>query len=253
MKLPVMADRSASAETLWRRYVDIAFDHAQALGEEADVAGGRAVVRPAPTPDRPTIVWAELDDASAAHATDFLTHTAIGGTIVSAGGRPIDGIARAAGWYANARQLVRLTNAQNLNLIPTTDVILPARAAFAAVTSWCEARSAESFLLHLDDPHYEAFVLLRNGVPLAIAGLQSRGQVGLICDAFVEPDERRRGLGRRLLHRLIELAARAQLPDVFATHGRDDSVAAAWLADAGFHAVRSYTAYTANVAGVEVD
>ncbi|MGC4033346.1 MAG: GNAT family N-acetyltransferase [Tepidisphaeraceae bacterium] len=245
MKLPVMAGRIASPETLWRRYVDVAFDHALALGEATDVAGGRAVVRHAALDSKPELVWAELDATGRADMADFVTRIAVSGSVISTGGHASDGVLRAAGWHSIAGQLVRLTNARPATDKASAGVILPARAAMAAVTRWCEARTDLDLLSHLDDPHYDAFVLLRDGMPLAVAGMQSRGQVGLVCDAFVEPAECRSGLGVAVLNRLVDLAARSQLLDVFATSTNENTAAEAWLNHAGFVPVMPFITYTA--------
>lgn len=132
----------------------------------------------------------------------------------------------ARGYRAWTLRLMRLERAEALpNNLPSEDVaVLPARAAYPAARrlaaeSAAEAgvpQLAEAFEAHLDDSHYDVLLALDTVSRHAIgrAGLLTVGDVGLITQTFVSAAERRRGVARLLLTRLLELASRAGLRHV---------------------------------------
>ena len=67
----------------------------------------------------------------------------------------------------------------------------------------------DAAMLHLDDPHVDAWLALRAGRPVAAVSLLNDGDVGCVRDLYVTPAARGRGIGRLLLDRALESAARS--------------------------------------------
>lgn len=123
--------------------------------------------------------------------------------------------------------------------------ILPARAMRRAYTAVVAARSnaidphvADALtalqLQRLDDAAYDAFIAFLDDLPAGIASLLQVGQIGRICDVFVLPSVRRRGVARLLVRHALLAARRWALHPVCASVRADDAPARALLEQAGF-------------------
>jgi GNAT superfamily N-acetyltransferase len=77
-------------------------------------------------------------------------------------------------------------------------------------------QQTEAMLLHLDDPHYELLLAAESGEPVGMVAVFAAGDIGRIESLFVRHSHRRRGIGRVLLNRAIELSARSRFVDVLA-------------------------------------
>ena len=101
--------------------------------------------------------------------------------------------------------------------------VIPARASFRHARELARERAAEwdehpqlieAAMLHLDDPHYDAMLGLRDGPAVGFAGVLAVGDVGRIDQVFVSEKFRRRGIGRTMMSRAMEvspLAVQARL------------------------------------------
>jgi ribosomal-protein-alanine N-acetyltransferase len=69
------------------------------------------------------------------------------------------------------------------------------------------------------------------------------GDVGRVEDLYVSPDARRRGVGRALLARAVEVCARSAFRHVLLGVHPDNAAALALYASFGFRKVGSVTAY----------
>jgi ribosomal protein S18 acetylase RimI-like enzyme len=95
--------------------------------------------------------------------------------------------------------------------------IIPARASFRHARALAEEAAAEhgeplladASILHLDDPHWDALLALRDGVALGRVGVLAVGDVGRIEHVFVSAAARRQGVGRTLMSRAMEICARS--------------------------------------------
>src|SRR5262249_19024322 len=67
----------------------------------------------------------------------------------------------------------------------------------------------EAAMLHLDDPHYDAILAMKDGEPAAMAGVLAMGEVGLIEQVFVAERWRGMGLGGMILGRVLEICQRS--------------------------------------------
>ena len=102
--------------------------------------------------------------------------------------------------------------------------MIPARASYEhAVTiyermteEWHEPQgAAEMGLRLLDDPRIDASIVLDAGEPVGHIAVCSFGEVGRIEDVFVVPTHRRRGIGRAMLSRALELCEARDVPPMF--------------------------------------
>jgi GNAT superfamily N-acetyltransferase len=95
--------------------------------------------------------------------------------------------------------------------------IIPARASFRhaqvlhgeSSRRWDEPQLAEAAMLHLDDPHFDALLALKDGVAVAHAGVLAVGEIGMIEEVFVSEPFRRRGIGTTMMARVLEICARS--------------------------------------------
>jgi len=130
--------------------------------------------------------------------------------------------------------------------------IIPARASFAhtrrlieeSAADWNHAdQIADVEILHLDDPHTDALLALRDGRPVAYVAVLSVGDVGAGNDLFVAKDFRGQGIGRTMVSRALEICARSQFRHVF-LHVRPELKQAIQLYEAcGFRKIGDAVAY----------
>ncbi|TWT41812.1 Acetyltransferase (GNAT) family protein [Phycisphaerae bacterium RAS1] len=125
--------------------------------------------------------------------------------------------------------------------------VLPARAMRRAYTAAIAARFGDSSrdaetasamtALHLDrlnDAGYDAFVALADDQPAGTAALFQVGEIGRVCDVFVMPALRRRGVGRELLRHALAAARRWLLHPTCAAVDARNATGRALLEQAGF-------------------
>lgn len=116
--------------------------------------------------------------------------------------------------------------------VPRPDLqIIPARASYRharalaeeATRSHGEPQLVDARLLHVDDPHVDALLALEDGRAVGGLAVLSVGEIGRIDDVFVLESHRRRGIGRTLMVRALEIAARALLRHIFLScHGSNE-------------------------------
>jgi ribosomal protein S18 acetylase RimI-like enzyme len=106
---------------------------------------------------------------------------------------------------------------------PPEVAILPARAALRhlpalAALEPSRERTVEQIVelksLHLDDPHTDAIIAIQGGLPIGYAAVLAAGEVGMVKNVFVAESHRRRGVGRYLMQRILEICARSQFRHV---------------------------------------
>lgn len=131
--------------------------------------------------------------------------------------------------------------------------IIPARASFRHARAlaeeeaarWGEPRLADASMLHLDDPHWDALLALRDGVAVGRAGVLAVGDVGRIDHVFVSERFRRQGIGRTLMSRALEICARSLFRHVMLCVRPDNREAVALYDQLGFRKVAQMVAYHA--------
>ncbi|MDB5326903.1 MAG: hypothetical protein JWM57_2472 [Phycisphaerales bacterium] len=217
MKLPVTSEASLpSPAALWRRFSDVLFDHALALGEEIELQFARGVI--ATSPANVVVLPSEPVPRGMIEAI-FAAYRAQGkapGSVI--GPLAFDAALLPGHCVGQPHRLMRLRSAAARADAPAGVMILPARAAIPHFQSLSEQHGGKMgamLLAHLDDAQYDALLALRDGQPIAAAALQTRGQTGLVCDVLAADGDFSSAVVGALLGRIIELAARSQLMDVF--------------------------------------
>jgi ribosomal protein S18 acetylase RimI-like enzyme len=104
---------------------------------------------------------------------------------------------------------------------------------------------AEATMLHLDDPHVDGLLALRDGVAGAYVMVLSSGDVGTIVSLFVSAAFRGQGVGRTMMSRALEICARSQFRHVFLDVAQDNSVAQGLYRACGFEKVGEMVALDA--------
>jgi ribosomal protein S18 acetylase RimI-like enzyme len=131
--------------------------------------------------------------------------------------------------------------------------IIPARASFKHVRAlaeesardWNTSNLADAKLLHLDDPHTDALVALRDGVAAAYLAVMSVGEIGAIQDLYVSSPFRRQGIGRTMMSRALEIAARSLFKHVFVSVGPENEAAIGLYHRGGFAKIGEAILYRA--------
>src|SRR4051812_24513518 len=132
--------------------------------------------------------------------------------------------------------------------------IIPERASYRHSRQLAEESTAhrprdlaqqmiEASLSHLDDPHYDALLALREGVAVASVGVLAAGEVGRIEPLYVAAAHRRQGLGRTMMSRALEICARSLFKHIFLTCLPDNTPAQALYASLGFRKIGEMVAY----------
>ncbi|MGH7214399.1 MAG: GNAT family N-acetyltransferase [Tepidisphaeraceae bacterium] len=129
--------------------------------------------------------------------------------------------------------------------------IIPARASYrharALADEWAvecgEGQLADAMMLHLDDPHTDALVALRDGRAVAQVSVLSVGDLGCVEDLFVSAAFRRQGVGRTMMGRAMEICARSLFKHVFVGAPDDNAAAQALYGRFGFRKVGEYVSY----------
>ena len=103
---------------------------------------------------------------------------------------------------------------------PATEVpgvkIIPARASFRHTRQLFEEDAAdktpqlaEANMLHLDDPHWDSLLAIKDGEPLAHMGVLAVGEIGRIESVYVAKAHRGKGLATLMMGRVLEICARS--------------------------------------------
>jgi ribosomal protein S18 acetylase RimI-like enzyme len=129
--------------------------------------------------------------------------------------------------------------------------IIPARASFRharelaeqAAAASGEPQLADASMLHLDDPHWDVSLALSDGRAVARAGVLAVGEIGRIEHVFVAPDYRRRGIGRTMLGRVLDVCARSLFRHVMLCVPPGDATAVELYQQFGFRKIGQIVPY----------
>jgi ribosomal protein S18 acetylase RimI-like enzyme len=131
--------------------------------------------------------------------------------------------------------------------------IIPARASYrhARVLAEEDANAcgvpqlADAILMHLEDPHFEAMLALKDGQPVALAGVLGVGEWGGVQHLFVSEPFRRQGIGRTMMSRVLEVCVRSLYQHVLLSVRPQDAAAQALYRKLGFEKVGEMVELTA--------
>lgn len=129
--------------------------------------------------------------------------------------------------------------------------IIPARASFRharelaleSAQKWDCPQIADADMLHLDDPHWDCLLALKDGQAVATAGVLSVGEIGRIENVFVTASLRHQGVGRTMMSRCLEICARSLFKHIFLCVFSDNAPAKKLYAQLGFKKIGQFTSY----------
>jgi ribosomal protein S18 acetylase RimI-like enzyme len=165
---------------------------------------------------------------------------------------PLRAMLVANGWRPDSRDILYLQSVPALAVPAAADLtIIPARASFRHMQKLAdelaaearESQLAEAAMLHLDDPHWDALLALIGQEPAGTIGVLAVGDIGRIEQLFVSPRFRRRGIGRTLLSRAMEICARSLFKHVMLAVKPEEPVIRAVLKRLNLRTIGQITAY----------
>jgi ribosomal protein S18 acetylase RimI-like enzyme len=98
-------------------------------------------------------------------------------------------------------------------------------------------------MAHLDDPHWDALLALREGTAVAAVGVLAVGDVGTIDELYVAKDHRRQGIGRTMMGRALEICARSLFRNVMLSVPPENEAAQVLYRGLGFRKVGEVMSY----------
>jgi len=155
----------------------------------------------------------------------------------------------------------RSTDILYLERMPTSPVveasgvkIIPARASYRHARQLAEEMAAaagepqlaEVLILDLDDPHWDAVLALVGAEAAGHVGVLAMGEIGLIETLLVSERFRRRGIGRTLMSRALEICARSLFKHVFLSCRAENAPAQTLYAQLGFRKIGEFVEYRAD-------
>ena len=131
--------------------------------------------------------------------------------------------------------------------------IIPARASFKhyreLAQEWAGEYGTPDFvdgvMLHLDDPHVDALVAIKDQKAAAFVAVLSVGEIGGIQEMFVTPLLRGQGIGRTMMSRAMEICARSLFKHVFVGVGPENAAAVGLYSKIGFKRIGRHVQYRA--------
>jgi ribosomal-protein-alanine N-acetyltransferase len=146
--------------------------------------------------------------------------------------------------YLRGRPAVTIREQPGLTIIPARASYKHARRlSEIANAGWDTPQMIEAHLLHLDDPHWDALLALRDGEVAAGAGVLSVGEAGMIENVYVVPAMRRLGIGMTMMSRVLEVCARSLFKHVMLSCMPSNKPAQTMYARLGFQKIGTFTAY----------
>ncbi|HEY8668120.1 MAG TPA: GNAT family N-acetyltransferase [Tepidisphaeraceae bacterium] len=152
-------------------------------------------------------------------------------------------------------EIMRLARTPYAARAPATEVpglkIIPARSSFrharqlaeGSAQRWNCPELADATMLHLDDPHWDALIALKDGQAIAHVGVLAVGDIGRIENLWVAPEMRGLGIGRTMMGRALEICARSLFHHVFLNVLPGNSAAIALYQHMGFDKIGEITYY----------
>jgi ribosomal protein S18 acetylase RimI-like enzyme len=269
MPLPILNTRDArSPADLVRLFHQTENRWCQHLGEEEQLDVGTAYVNPQlpgvydankitdvslPEGMTPEEAWEQVRAHFANRKVECHSWTT-NPSIPESQTKPLADLLVARGCRAQSAELmvldrippVRVPDIAGLKIIPARASFKHARMLFEENAGrWDEPQVAEANMLHLDDPHWDALLALRDGQPVAHVGVLAVGEVGRIDNVYVAQSHRRQGLGLLMMSRALEICARSVFKHVMLMVGSTNAPAIALYKKIGFRKVADITAYFA--------
>ena len=142
------------------------------------------------------------------------------------------------------RAPMKIVEAAGLKIIPSRASFRHARMlAEESAEKWNEPTVADAAMLHLDDPHWDSLIALRDNEPVAHVGVLAVGELGRIDDVYVARKYRRLGIGRTMMGRALEICARSLFKHVMLMVDPTNEAAVSLYRSLGFTRVGTVTSY----------
>ena len=268
MPLPVLHARGeVRADDLVRLYHRTELHYTRHLGEELALEVGTAFfsrelsgvrlanrVLDAALPDRmPPGEAISLVDAAFAERGVRCNQWVMNPAAPAARTAPLAQYLAATGWMTDPADILCLAGAPARLVRETPGLtIIPARASFRHVrhlaeewaARWGEPQVADAAMLHLDDPHWDALLAMKDGAAVGYAGVLSVGDLGRIDQVYVAAGYRRQGIGRTIMSRAMEVCVRSQFRHVMLGVAPDNAPAQALYGQLGFRKIGQIVTYT---------
>jgi ribosomal protein S18 acetylase RimI-like enzyme len=267
MPLPILSSSQASPETLIRLYHKTEHHWTQHFAEEKELSVGSAFCNP----DLKNVFDANrlLDGALAEGQSPADAVEEVRGYFEPQDARcmrwgmnpsaPSDRVEPFVdhllqlGFTRGAHDIMYLQHMPQTKITEVADAkVIPARASFrharalaeeSANEKWKEPQLADAAMMHLDDPHWDALLALKDGTAVATLGVLAVGEIGRIEQVFVSPEHRRRGIGRTMMSRALEICARSLFKHVFLSCDGDNTPAIALYKELGFTKIGEIVSY----------
>jgi RimJ/RimL family protein N-acetyltransferase len=141
----------------------------------------------------------------------------------------------------------RIIEAPGIKIIPTRASFRHARELFEEID---RARAhppacAEAKMLHLDDPHWDSLLALKDGRAAAHVGVLGAGEIGRIKQVMVAEPFRRQGIALAMMSRALEICARSLFRHVMISVSAANEPARRLYQKIGFKKVGGVTSYFA--------
>jgi ribosomal protein S18 acetylase RimI-like enzyme len=265
MPLPILqSHHSASSEDLLRYFQKLELHWGRHVGEETQLDVGTALVNPqlpevwdanrvigAALPEgvSPEQAYAEVEEHFASARGRCCTWAmAVGAP--EAQTKPMVEYLLSRGWRDCGFDVMYLTQPPRGTIVEESDLkIIPARASFRHVRDlaieWQGASGADTAEMHLDDPHVDALIALKDGRAAAYVAVLSVGEIGGIQDIYVAKEFQRQGIGRTMMSRAMEICARSLFRHVLVGVGPENAAAVKLYEKFGFARLGRYVQYCA--------
>jgi len=148
-------------------------------------------------------------------------------------------------YYLGGQPRTGIQEVAGLKIIPARASYKHARQLAEEAARQREPQLADAAMLHLDDPHTDALLALKDGAPAATVSVLAVGELGAITELFVSEPFRRQGIGRTMMSRALEICARSLFRHVFLTVRPTNTAAVALYAGLGFRKIGEFVAYRA--------
>lgn len=269
MSLPILHSSAASDDDLVRFYHKTELHWARHMGEEERLDIGTAIINPKIThvwnPNRmldvalpegmtPERAYAEVEDLFRSHGTRCREWALAPGEKETRT-KPMAEYLLAHGYIVGGHDILHLARQPSGSIQEVSGLtIIPARASYRHVRELAaeaaresamlrEEEAADDALTHLDDPHVDSLLALKDGKPVAAVGVLAVGEIGAIEDLYVAAPHRNQGIGRTMMSRAMEICARSLFKHILIGVDGANAPAMALYTKFGFRRIGRYTDY----------
>ena len=160
----------------------------------------------------------------------------------------------ASGFQRRANDIMYLAHMPAMKIEQAAGLkIIPARASFKharaiaeeSAATWNEPQLVEAQMMHLDDPHWDALLALKDQTAVAMLGVLAVGEIGRIDEVFVSKDFRGQKIGQTMMSRALEICARSLFKHVFLSCDANNFSAIALYKKLGFQKIGEIVSYFA--------